>query len=204
MNSLAKGALMAALAAAFVNPAQAFDLKGFTDSANKAVDQAQQDANNAAGKTQTTIDNAANQSRTAVNTANGDLSVAGATGTLVNALSGKLGVSNQQAAGGTAALFALAQSKMPGGEFGGITDKVSGLSSLLGSAGAGGTDKGGLTGALLSNVTSLGGVKTAFSSLGMNPTMSGQFTPIIAQFLGTQGVSGTVINALRGLWAPAG
>lgn len=205
MNRFAKGALAAALAAAFVNPAQAFDLNSFTNSANKAVDQAQKDANDAANKTQSSIDNATNKSQTAVNSASGNLAVAGDTASLVNTLSGKLGVSNQQAAGGTAALFALAQSKMPSSEFSGITNKVSGLSGLLGSGGGSGSgSNSSLTGTILNNVSSLGGVKTAFSSLGMSSGMIGEFTPIITQFLGTQGVSGTVVNALQGLWTPAG
>lgn len=202
MNRFAKGTLVAALVAAFINPAQAFDLNSFSNTAKKAVDQAQTDANNAASKAQSGIDNAANQSQAAVNGASGNWTVAGDTASLVNNLSGKLGVSNQQAAGGTAALFALAQSKMPNSEFSGITSKVSGLSGLLG--GNSGSNGSGLTSSVLSGVSSLGGVKTAFSSLGMNPGMIGAFTPIITQFLGTQGVSATVVDALKGLWTPAG
>lgn len=202
MNRFAQGALVAALAAAFAGPAQAFDLNSFTDSANKAVDQAQKDANAAAGKAQSSIDNATNQSQAAVNKASGNWAVAGDTASLVNTLSGKLGVSDQQAAGGTAALFALAQSKMPNSEFSGITNKVSGLSGLLGSDNS--SNNAGLTGTILNSVSSLGGVKTAFSSLGMSPSLIGEFTPIITQFLGTQGVSGTVVQALKGLWTPAG
>lgn len=195
MNTLTKGALAAALATALATPAYAFDLGGLTESANKAVDQAQQQVNDAASDSQAAIDQATDKADKAA----GAWSTAGETANLVKNLSGQLGVSTQQAAGGTAALFALAQSQLSGSQFGGITNKVSGLTSLLGGGSEGG---GGLTGTLLNGISSLGGVKTAFSSLGMSPEMIGQFVPIITQFLGTQGVTGSVLGALQSLWTP--
>lgn len=189
MNFLGKSAMIATLLATFVQPALAFDMKSFSDSANKAVDSAQKKANDATSKGQSTINKAA-----------GDWAVAGDTANLVSGLSSKLGVSTQQAAGGTAALFAMAQSKLPANQFSGITNKVSGLSGLLGSDQS---SSGGLTSTILNNVSSLGGVQQAFSGLGLSPDMIGQFVPIITQFLGTQGVTGTIINSLQGLWTPA-
>lgn len=185
MKSLVKCTLAAALAVAVISPAQALSLKSFTDSANKAVDQAQQKASEVTSQSQSSLDETS-----------GSLAVAGDTASLVQNLSSQLGVSTQQAAGGTAALFALAQSKLPGGQFGGITDKVSGLSSLLGGGDSGG---GGLASSLLGNISSLGGVQKAFSSLGMSSGLISQFAPIITQFLGTQGVTGSVIGALQNL-----
>lgn len=187
MKSLVKCTLAAALAVAVISPAQALNLKSFTESANKAVDQAQQKASEVTSQSQSSLDQTS-----------GSLAVAGDTASLVQNLSSQLGVSTQQAAGGTAALFALAQSKLPTSQFSGITDKVSGLSSLLGSGSSG----GGLASSLLGNISSLGGVEKAFSSLGMSSGLISQFTPIITQFLGTQGVTGSVIGALQNLWTP--
>jgi len=191
MNTLGKTLTAAALLATFAHPAQAFDLKGAMDSANKAVDEAQK-------KT----DDAASQSQSAVNKASGDWQVAGDTATLVNDLSSQLGVSEQQAAGGSAALFSMAQSQLSGEQFSGVTNQVSGLGALLG-GGENGSSGGGLMNSALNNVNSLSGVQSAFSALGLSPEMISQFTPIITQFLGNQGVTGSLIGTLQKLWTPA-
>jgi len=190
MNTLGKTLSAATLLAVFAHPAQAFDLKGAMDSANKAVDQAQQKANDASS-----------QSQAAMNKASGDWQVAGDTATLVNDLSSELGISKQQAAGGSAALFSMAQSQLSGEQFSGVTSQVSGLGALLG--GGEGEGQGGLVKAALGNVNTLAGVQSAFSALGLSPEMISQFTPIITQFLGNQGVAGSVIGTLQKLWTPA-
>lgn len=182
--ALTKSMAAVALVAAFAQPVQAFDLKGAMDSANKAVDQAQKKATDATNRSQATVDGAR---------------LAGDTATLVNDLSSQLGVSTEQAAGGTAALFSLAKSQLSGDQFSGVTDQVSGLGTLLGGTG----NSGGLLSGVLGNVKTLAGVQQAFSALGLSPEMIGQFTPIITQFLGNQGVAGSVIGTLQNLWAPA-
>lgn len=184
--ALTKSMAAVALVAAFAQPVQAFDLKGAMDSANKAVDQAQKKATDATNRSQATVDGAR---------------LAGDTATLVNDLSSQLGVSTEQAAGGTAALFSLAKSQLSGDQFSGVTDQVSGLGTLLGGTGTG--NGGGLLSGVLGNVKTLAGVQQAFSALGLSPEMIGQFTPIITQFLGNQGVAGSVIGTLQNLWAPA-
>ncbi|MCU5785087.1 hypothetical protein B27N_00090 [Alcanivorax marinus] len=190
MKRFTKGIAVAALAAALTQPVQAFSLKGAMDSANSAVDQAQKKANDATSQSQAAIDGAT-----------GNWKLAGDTATLVNDLSSQLGVSKQQAAGGTAALFSLAKTQLSGDQFSGITSQVSGLGSLLGGGDQGAT--GGMLGGVLGNVKTLAGVQQAFNALGLSPEMIGQFTPIITQFLGNQGVAGPVIGALQNLWAPA-
>ena len=192
MKTLGKTLSAAALLALFAHPAQAFDLKGAMDSANKAVDQAQQKANDA------TTD-----SQAAVNKATGDWQVAGDTATMVNDLSSQLGISKQQAAGGSAAMFAMAQSQLSGDQFSGVTSKVSGLNALLGGAEGESKGKGGLMKAALGNVNTMAGVQSSFSALGLSPEMIGQFAPIITQFLGNQGVAGAVIGSLQEIWTPA-
>lgn len=180
MHTFAKIAAATTLLALCANPAQAFDLKGLKDSASKAV-------SGTSGKT----DGA---------TANGQFQVAGDTANLVNDLTNQLGVSKTQAAGGTAALLSMAQSNLSGDQFSGITDKVSGLTGLLGS---GDSSSGGLASSLLGNVQSLKGAQSAFSALGMSPDMIGQFAPVILKFLGGEGVGANLLGSLQNLWAPA-
>jgi hypothetical protein len=189
MPTFTKAAVVAALLTLFTHPAQAFDIKGLTDSASKAVSEASEKADGASSQAQSSIDQAS-----------GQFQVAGDTATLVSNLTSQLGVSKTQAAGGTAALLSMAQSNLDGGQFSGITDKVSGLTGLLGGGESGSS---GLASSLLGNVQSLQGVQSAFSALGMSPDMIGQFAPVILKFLGGQGVAGNLLGSLQGLWAPA-
>ena len=78
-----------------------------------------------------------------------------------------------------------------------LTSEASGVSSLLG----GGS---GLSKSLLSNISSMNGVQSTFSALGMNSAMVQQFVPNILGFLGEQGISSSLLGQLKGLWAPAG
>ena len=76
-----------------------------------------------------------------------------------------------------------------------LTSKASGLSSLLG----GGSS---LSGSLLSNISSMDGVRSAFTALGMDSGMIQQFVPVIMSFLGNQGVGSSLLGQLQGLWTP--
>ncbi len=117
---------------------------------------------------------------------------------LVDSLSSGLGVSAQQAAGGSAAMLAMAKNNLSSDQFQAITDKVPGISELMGG------EAGGLAGAALSQVSNLKGISNAFSTLGLSPDMITQFAPTIIKFLGDQGVAGSVLNSLKGLWGAAG
>ncbi|ASK35876.1 hypothetical protein CEK62_16535 [Alcanivorax sp. N3-2A] len=189
MSMFSKALAATALCVAFIGPAHAFDLKGLTDSANKAVSDASDKANSATGKAQSSIDQAS-----------GQFKVAGDTASLVSQLTDQLGVTKTQAAGGTAALLSMAKSNLSGNQFSGITDQVSGLTGLLGSGESSG---GGLASSILGNVQSLKGVQSAFSALGMSPDMIGQFAPVILKFMGSEGVAGNLLGSLQSLWAPA-
>mgnify|MGYP000194527478 CR=1 FL=1 len=70
-----------------------------------------------------------------------------------------------------------------------------GLSSLLG----GGSS---LSESLLSNISSMDGVRSAFTALGMDSGMIQQFVPVIMSFLGNQGVGSSLLGQLQGLWTP--
>lgn len=187
MHFFAKAMLTAALFATAAG-ASAFDFKSLSSSASKAVNDTAKVADEAAGTAQSALDQA-----------NSQLAVTGDTADLVNSLSSQLGVTQTQAAGGTAALMSLAQAQLSGSQFGAITDKVSGLTGLLGS----GESSGGMLGTVLGNVNSLQGVQTAFSALGLSPDMISQFTPMVLQFLGGQGVQQNLLGTLQNMWTPA-
>ena len=89
---------------------------------------------------------------------------------LVGALTSGLGVSPEQAVGGTGAMMGLAQSKLSPEQFGSITSAVPGLGDVTKAAGP-------LLGS--SSLSSLAGVQGAFSKLGMSPETVGKFAPII-------------------------
>lgn len=111
-------------------------------------------------------------------------------------LEDQLDVTETQAVGGTGALLQLAKNKLGNDTANSLTSKAPGLSSLLGE------DKG-LGGGLLSNISSMNEVQSAFSALGMDSGMIQQFVPIITSFLGDQGVGSSLLGQLQGLWMPA-
>lgn len=76
-----------------------------------------------------------------------------------------------------------------------LTSKASGLSSLLG----GGSS---LSGSLLSGISSMDGVQSAFTALGMDSGMIQQFVPVIMSFLENQGIGSSLLGQLQGLWTP--
>ncbi|QLF94487.1 DUF2780 domain-containing protein [Pseudomonas sp. ABC1] len=134
---------------------------------------------------------------------------------LLNTLS-NLNVSPQQAAGGTTALLKLAENKLSATDYAQLASEVPGLEHL----GANGTlgQLSSLGGSLLGKkdsssnaVTSaLGSVQTmqdvnkAFSALGMDSSLVGQFSPIILQYLGKQGLSNSLLQNLSGIWGVSG
>ncbi len=115
---------------------------------------------------------------------------------LVDSLTSGLGISSEQAAGGSAALLSMAKNQLSADQFGALTDKVPGLNELLGG-------NGGLAASALSQVSNMEGVTKAFSSLGLSPDMISQFAPMILKFLGDQGVESSLLSSLQGLWGAA-
>tara|TARA_R110002111_G_scaffold89461_1_gene139243 strand:- start:2484 stop:2981 length:498 start_codon:yes stop_codon:yes gene_type:complete len=123
--------------------------------------------------------------------------VSGEAQQLVGTLQNQLGITETQAVGGTGALLQLAKNELGSSTMSALTSKASGLPGLSGG-------NSGLGDSLLSNISSMSGVQSAFSALGMDSAMIQQFVPIIMGFLGDQGVGSSLLGQLQSLWAPAG
>ncbi|MDF1638840.1 DUF2780 domain-containing protein [Alcanivorax jadensis] len=199
MNTFRIGVLGVSFCLVLASPAQAFDLKKMTDSTNAAVDKASESADAGINKASETandgINKAGDSANSTLDSVNGGMAVSGEAKALVDSLSTDLDVSGQQAAGGAGALLAMAQSNLSGDQFSGVLNKVPGLESLLG-----GGEGGGVASSMLGNISSMQGVTKAFGALGMSPEMVSQFAPKILGFLGDKGVTGQVLNSLKGLW----
>ncbi|MEB0105055.1 DUF2780 domain-containing protein [Pseudomonas trivialis] len=131
---------------------------------------------------------------------------------LLSALTSQLNVTPEQAVGGTGAMLGLAKNQLSGNDYSQLAKSVPGLDKLsgdnaLGSLGAlsgmlgqsGGSKTSGLDG-LLGNVKNTNDLNTAFSALGMDSGMIGQFAPVILQYLGSQGANGSVLGKLAQAW----
>ncbi len=112
---------------------------------------------------------------------------------LMGVLGTQLGVTETQAIGGTSALLQLAKNELGGDTLSTLTSQASGLSGLLGGENS-------LSDSLLSGISSMSGVESAFSALGMDSALVSQFVPIIMSFLGDQGVGSSLLGQLQGLW----
>jgi hypothetical protein len=99
---------------------------------------------------------------------------------LVSALTSGLGVSPEQAVGGTGAMMGLAQNKLSPDQFGSITSAVPGLGDITKAAGP-------LLGG--ASLNSLADVTGAFSKLGLSPDMVSKFAPIIGDAISKGGGS---------------
>lgn len=125
---------------------------------------------------------------------------------LLNTVGTQLNVTPEQAIGGTGALLGLAKNKLSSADYSQMTQAVPGL-DLLSGAGALGS-LGGLLGGsgnsaatnALGNVKSMADVNSAFTALGMDSGLVGQFAPLILQYLGQQGASGSALQSLGSLW----
>jgi hypothetical protein len=74
---------------------------------------------------------------------------------------------------------------------------LSGLGELLGKNSG---SQSALNNALGSNVENRSDLDTAFKALGMDTGMIGQFAPLILQYLGQQGIAGSLLQNLGSLW----
>ncbi|MCI3943349.1 hypothetical protein BW686_14440 [Pseudomonas syringae] len=133
---------------------------------------------------------------------------------LLNTLGTQLNVTPEQAVGGTGALLGLARNKLSSTDYSQLAKSVPGLEQMsgtsalesLGGANGLGSLLGGKSGnnsmlnSALGNVQNMGDVNTAFKALGMDSSMVSQFAPLILQYLGQQGASGSALQSLSGLW----
>ncbi|ELI5388217.1 DUF2780 domain-containing protein [Vibrio parahaemolyticus] len=107
---------------------------------------------------------------------------------LTELLTSQLPVSTEQAAGGSSALIALAQSQLSQQNSTELQSLIPGLSNLKGAQ------------SLLGNIKSLSAVQSAFNALGLDPSMISQFAPVILGYLNEQGASEGLLKSLSGLW----
>ncbi|EHJ9958495.1 DUF2780 domain-containing protein [Vibrio parahaemolyticus] len=107
---------------------------------------------------------------------------------LTELLTSQLPVSTEQAAGGSSALIALAQSQLSQQNSTELQSLFPGLSNLKGAQ------------SLLGNIESLSAVQSAFNTLGLDPSMISQFAPVILGYLNEQGASEGLLKSLSGLW----
>ena len=129
---------------------------------------------------------------------------------LVNRLSA-LNVSPEQAVGGTSALLNLAKNQLPSTDYSQLLSSVPALANL---SGGGLGSQAGAIGGLLSKsnplakqpsqaagIQSMTDVAAQFSNLGMDGGMISQFTPVVLQFIGNQGVGQPLLGTLTSLWS---
>ncbi len=107
---------------------------------------------------------------------------------LTELLTSQLPVSTEQAAGGSSALIALAQSQLSQQNSTELQSLLPGLSNLKGAQ------------SLLGNIESLSAVQSTFNALGLDPSMISQFAPVILGYLNEQGASEGLLKSLSGLW----
>jgi hypothetical protein len=131
----------------------------------------------------------------------------------------ELNVTPTQAVGGSGALLQLAKQQLSSNDYAQLAKSVPGIDKLTGDSGLDQLGQlGALTGLLgksdttvnaqaaaaVDGVQNLGDVNQAFSALGMDAGMIGQFAPLLLQYLGNQGVGGSLLQSLRGIWGVGG
>lgn len=131
---------------------------------------------------------------------------------LLNTLGSQLNITPEQAVGGAGAMLGLARNNLSSDDYGQLTKAVPGLDLLSGAnvlgglSGLGellGSDKGSqsaLDKALGNDVQNRSDLDSAFKALGMDTGMIGQFAPLILQYLGQQGIAGSLLQNLGSLW----
>ncbi|WP_285260678.1 DUF2780 domain-containing protein [Halopseudomonas bauzanensis] len=121
-----------------------------------------------------------------------------------------LNVNSEQAIGGTTALLDLAQNKLATADYTQLLQSVPALQGLTDNGLAG--QVGAVSGLLgksnplakkpvQTDVQSLADVAERFSSLGMEAGKVNEFTPVLLQFIGSQGASQPLLESLSSIWA---
>lgn len=132
---------------------------------------------------------------------------------LLNTLGSQLNITPEQAIGGAGAMLGLAKNRLSEPQFSELSASVPGLDQIAGNSAIGGLNGlGGLLGGgsernalldgLLGNVKDTQDLNNTFSALDMDSGMIGQFAPVILEYLGQQGVAGSLLQSLSGIWSP--
>jgi len=132
---------------------------------------------------------------------------------LLNTLGSQLNITPEQAVGGAGAMLGLARNSLSSEDYGQLTKAVPGLDLLSGANALGGlsglgdllgSNKGSqsaLDKALGNDAQNRSDLDNAFKALGMDTGMIGQFAPLLLQYLGQQGIAGSLLQNLGALWA---
>lgn len=112
------------------------------------------------------------------------------TSKLIGTLVDTLGVTEDQATGGSGAVFREAKNNMSSGDYSQLLKAVPGIDSLMSAA----PQSGGLTGKATSllggsagSATGMANLADSFSKLGLAPDMVNQFVPVIMDFVQSEG-----------------
>ncbi|KAF0867262.1 DUF2780 domain-containing protein [Pseudomonas sp. LD120] len=131
---------------------------------------------------------------------------------LLDTLGSQLNITPQQAIGGAGAMFSLAKNQLSSADYSQLSKSVPGLDRLSGRnvlgalgglLGQSSADTAGLDSAL-GNVKDANDLNNAFDALGLDSGMIGRFAPLILQYLGQQGVGGSLLQSLSGIWGVGG
>ncbi len=106
---------------------------------------------------------------------------------LADAIQQSTNVTSEQALGGVGSLLALAQNNLGQSQNNELAGLIPGYDSLQST---------GLTAMIANNET----VKSAFTALGMDPSLISTFVPIILQTLQSQGASSSLLSSLGTIW----
>jgi hypothetical protein len=110
---------------------------------------------------------------------------------LVGMLTSQLGVSEEQAAGGSGSLLSFAKDQMSSADFDVISSELPDVSGLIKAAPDAGSSVLGSSSSLLggssSSLGDIAGVASTFSDLGMSTDMVNQFVPVVLEYAQTAG-----------------
>ena len=112
---------------------------------------------------------------------------------LLSTLTSQLGVTPQQAAGGTAALMNVAQQKMPATNYAELLKSVPGLSSLV-------QGNESLVNGAMQMMGDSDMVGKAFGALGMDSSMVGKFAPVLLDYV-KQYATPENVSLLKQAWS---
>jgi Protein of unknown function VcgC/VcgE (DUF2780) len=98
---------------------------------------------------------------------------------LITGLTSSLGVTENQAMGGTGSILTLAQEKLAKGEFDQVASVIPGSKKYL--------DMAKSLGAVTAPLGNRSGLNSALTRLGISPTTSAKFVPAVTDFVGKAG-----------------
>ncbi|MEW8625891.1 MAG: DUF2780 domain-containing protein [Candidatus Thiodiazotropha sp.] len=121
---------------------------------------------------------------------------------LLDALTGQLGVTSEQASGGAGSLFQMAQNNLSAEDFSQIASVVPGIDKMMASAQSSSKESAtvGAVASMLggdSSAGNLASLASAFGNLGMDSNMVGQFVPIVLEYLQSEGGE-SVMSLMKG------